>query len=116
MTLGNFFFQGDLQTLVNYDSFKRESTPSFVNIPFEQREDVTKRCQMNPKHWIHSQNGLTLCSNIRIFTLKNGVSLLWNLWLVCGKMINSSLESAVCKTPHIIKHSGRYSNFRPIAI
>ena len=35
----------------------------------------------------------------------------WNLWLVCGKMINSSLESAVCKTPHIIKHSGRYSNF-----
>ena len=71
---------------------------------------------MNPKHWIHSQNGLTLCSNIGIFTLKNGASLLWNLWLVCGKMINSSLESAVCKTPHIIKHSGRYSKFRPIAI
>ena len=22
MTLGNFFFQGDLQTLVNYDSFE----------------------------------------------------------------------------------------------
>ena len=37
---------------------------------------------------------------------KNGTSLIWNLWLVCGKMINSSLESAVCKTPHIIKHSG----------
>ena len=47
---------------------------------------------------------------------KNGTSLLWNLWLVCGKMINSSLESAVCKTPHIIKHSGRYSNFHPIVI
>ena len=45
---------------------------------------------------------------------KNGTLLLWNLWLVCGKMINSSLESAVCKTPHIIKHSGRYSNFHPI--
>ena len=32
---------------------------------------------------------------------KNGALLLWNLWLVCGKMINSSLgslESAVCKT------------------
>ena len=47
---------------------------------------------------------------------KNGTSLLWNLWLVCGKMINSSLESAVCKTPHILKHSGRYSNFHPIVI
>ena len=35
---------------------------------------------MNPKHQIHSQNGLTLCSNIRIFTyLKNGALLLWNL-------------------------------------
>ena len=34
-------------------------------------------------------------------------------------MINSSLgslESAVCKTPHIIKHSGRYSNFHLIMI
>ena len=31
-------------------------------------------------------------------------------------MINSSLESAVCKTPHIIKHSGGYSNFHPIVI
>ena len=47
---------------------------------------------------------------------KNRASLLWNLWLVCGKMINSSLESAVCKTPHIIEHSGRYSNFRSIVI
>ena len=47
---------------------------------------------------------------------KNGTLLLWNLWLVCGKMINSSLESAVCKTPHIIKHSGRYNNFHPIMI
>ena len=35
---------------------------------------------MNPKHQIHSQNGLTLCSNIQIFTyLKNGALLLWNL-------------------------------------
>ena len=57
MTLGNFFSLGDLQNLVNYDSFEGESTPSFLNIPFEQGEDVTKRCQMNPKHWIHSQNG-----------------------------------------------------------
>ena len=47
---------------------------------------------------------------------KNGTSLHWNLWLVCGKMINSSLESAVCETPHIIKHSGQYSNFHPIVI
>ena len=43
----------------------------FINIPFEQGENVTKRCQMNPKHWIHSQNGLTLCSNIQIFASKN---------------------------------------------
>ena len=37
---------------------------------------------------------------------KNGASLLWNLWLVCDKMINSSLgslESAVCKTIAIWK-------------
>ena len=47
---------------------------------------------------------------------KNITLLLWNLWLSCGKMINSSLESAVYKTPHIIKHSGRYSNFHPIVI
>ena len=79
------------------------------------------RCQMNPKHWIHSQNGLLSHSVNKPFTewlinFKNGTSLLWNLWLLCGKMINSSLESAVCKTPHIIKHSGRYNNFHPIVI
>ena len=58
-------------------------------------------------------NFMFKCMNINF---KNGTSLLWNLWIVCGKMINSSLESTVCKTPRIIKHSGRYSNFRPIMI
>ena len=72
---------------------------------------------MNPKHWIHSQNGLTLCSNIRILTLKwNFVTLesVASLWQ--NDKLNGSLESAVCKTPHIIKHSGRYSNFHLIVI
>ena len=62
---------------------------------------------MNPKHWIHSQNGLAnFMFKYTNINFKNGTLLLWNLWLVCGKIINGSLESAVCKTPHVIKHSG----------
>ena len=72
---------------------------------------------MNPKHWIHSQNGLTLCSNIGILTLKMELRYFGICgYVVCGKTINSSLESAVCITPHIIKHYGRYNNFHPIVI
>ena len=83
--------------------FWRENTP-FVNIPFEQGEDIAIRHQWTPNIGsIHRMaNFMFKYPNIY---LKNGASLLWNLWLVCGKMINSSLESAVCKTPHIIKHS-----------
>ena len=46
MTLGNYYFsQGDLQTVVNYDSFEGKVATPFVNIPFEQGEDVTIRRQ-----------------------------------------------------------------------
>ena len=81
MTLGIFFLLRYFADCRQLWQFWRESTHSFVNTySIWTRGGRHHKALMNPKHQIHSENGLTLCSNIRIFTyLKNGALLLWNL-------------------------------------
>ena len=111
MTLGNYFFPGwfaDCRQLCQF--------PLVVKYSIWTRGERHHKVPNEPQTLDPFTEWLNFMFKYRNINFKNGTSLLWNLWLVCGKMINSSLESAVCKTPHIIKHSGRYNNFHPIVI
>ena len=80
MTLGNYFFPRVICRLSSIITVLKGKYSFFC------------------KYSIWTRGGIFKNTNIY---LKNAASLLWNLWLVCGKLINSSLgslESAVCKT------------------
>ena len=111
MTLGNYFFPGwfaDCRQLCQF--------PLVVKYSIWTRGVRHHKVPNEPQTLDPFTEWLNFMFKYTNINFKNGTLLLWNLWLVCGKMINSSLESAVCKTPHIIKHSGRYNNFHPIVI
>ena len=83
MTLGIFFFFFSSWVFCRLSSIMtvlKGKYSFFCKYSIRTRGGRHHKALMNPKHQIHSQNGLTLCSNIRIFTyLKNGALLLWNL-------------------------------------
>ena len=80
MTLGIFFSPRVFCRLSSIMTVLKAKYSFFCKYSIRTRGGRHHGALMNPKHQIHSQNGLTLCSNIRIFTyLKNGALLLWNL-------------------------------------
>ena len=80
MTLWHFFFPRVFCRLSSIMTVLQRKYSFFCKYSIWTRGGRHHKALMNPKHQIHSQNGLTLCSNIRIFTyLKNGALLVWNL-------------------------------------
>ena len=114
MTLGNYFFPRVICRLCQLCHFPFVSF--VVNYSIWTRGWRHQKVPNEPQTLDPFTEWLNFMFKYTNINFKNGTLLLWNLWLVCGKMINGSLESAFCKTPHIIKHSERYSNFHPIVI